>query len=166
MNSISTFQSCSVFSVVYILFRKVLYVPFSRFFVKKGAPSRILKMQNKPKFQITKILLTAFTIRGKKDVLRTPQPKNKPKQTQIKDMVAPASSLRVTPASNRRKNAAARTARMSFPRKRESSIKNYPPSGGFRIFDIYILIFDMLCYDKQTQFPKSRNDCKSFSQQD
>jgi hypothetical protein len=125
-----------------------------------------LKMQNKAKSKTAQIAVIPLAPSANKNTIQTPQPKNKPKQTQIKDMVAPASSLRVTPASNRRKNAAARTARMSFPRKRESSIKNYPPSGGFRIFDIYILIFDMLCYDKQTQFPKSRNDCKSFSQQE
>ena len=79
MKDIHNFPPCSVFPVVCILF----YVLFSRFLVKKGAVSRILKMQNKAKFKIPQTAVTLFTPSTNKNTLRSPQPKNKAKQTQI-----------------------------------------------------------------------------------
>ena len=42
-----------------------------------------LKMQNKPKLKIAKIPITSFKQRTNKDGFWPPQPKNKPKQSQI-----------------------------------------------------------------------------------
>ena len=49
-------------------------------------------MQNKPKLKSAQIPLIPFTQRTNKNALRPPQPKNKPKQSQIKDTATPASS--------------------------------------------------------------------------
>ena len=61
--------------------------------------------------------------------------KNEPKRTQFDTMCHPE-----------------RSEVLWIERSRGIYLNSHPPSGGFRIFDIYILIFDMLCYDKQTQF--------------
>jgi hypothetical protein len=122
MKELNNFLLCSVFSAACILFRKVLYVTFRCCFVKNGAGSRILKMQNKAKFKTAKIAVTPLMPRTNKNALRPPQPKNKPKQTQIKDTATRLSGLSAAPASlsrrsfsqdgSPRKSAAARAARL------------------------------------------------------
>ena len=90
-----------------------------------------VKMQNKAKFKFAKIPLKFCIQRTNKNALRPPQPKNKPKQTQITPFPYPV---------------------MSFRESAESSIKNYPPTGRFRNFDIYILIFNMLFMTNEPNF--------------
>jgi hypothetical protein len=151
MNAIKNIvQRISVHSVVCILF----YGLFSRFFVKKGAVSRTLKMQNKAKFKTAKIPVPPFILSNYKNALHPPQPKNKPKQTQIKDTADRISSLSATQALCHPEHSEVLWAE----RSRRIYLNSHPPSGGFRIFDILSLILDMLFMTNEPNFPWSLNN--------
>jgi hypothetical protein len=108
-----------------------------------------VKMQNKAKFKFAKIPLKFCIQRTNKNALRPPQPKNKPKQTQIKDTVARVSGLNVTQALCHSE----RSEVLWTERSRRIYLNSHPPTGGFRIFDICAFIFDMFFMTNKPNFP-------------
>jgi hypothetical protein len=133
-----------------------LFVLSGPFFVTKGADVQTLKMQNKPKSKTAQIYASPLMLSNYKNALLPPQPKNKPKQTQIKDTPAPAS--KVAQASS----LSATQAFCHSERSRGIYLNSHPDVSGFLIFAICALIFDMFFMTNEPNFQTSENTVSPY----